>query len=1101
MANTLKLYRYLLITVLILVLSFNLLLTSLANAEPQEDDLTTIGNITDFSADGNTYTISAGEAKVRVIFYKDDMFRIWMTPDGEFTDPASDDIIVKTDFPDPDTEWSDAREYYRIDTADVVLRVYKQPLTFALYESDNQTLVWKETRGLSWDQNGTVQTLDRGEDEQFFGGGMQNGRFSHRDETIQIAVSYNWNDGGNPNAVPFYMSSAGYGVYRNTFAPGSYSFTDPVVTTHHEERFDAFYFHGSGLKDILDGYTKLTGRPFMPPIYGLELGDADCYNKDGQTTPDVLKVADGYKEHDLPIGWMLVNDGYGCGYVELEYVGDELRKRNIQLGLWTEDGLPNQEWEVGEAGVRVRKLDVAWVGRGYKFALDAAKEAYTGIEDNSDARGFVWMVEGWSGAQRYAVQWTGDQYGTWENIRFHIPTLMGSGLSGQAFTAGDIDGIFGGSPETYVRDLQWKVFNPVLMSMSGWAPTDKQPWRYGDPYTSINRKYLKLRERLMPYIYTYAAEAHRTGLPLNRAMVLEYPDDPVTWDTTTQYQYLFGESFLVAPVYEDTDVRHGIYLPKGTWIDYWNGKVYKGPTMINDYEAPLDTLPLFVKAGANIPMWPEMNSHQEKPKDPFTFDIYPKGTSRFTLYEDDGVTREYKQGAFSEQEITTTAPEDGSGDIVITVGPSVGDYDGKLDRRQYSFTVHTPEKPDSITTREGKAYQEHPSKEALDAATEGWYYDAEDRGGIVHIKTESMSTDEAFEITLHNTSAIDNLPPGEIAPAALVRIDAPEELKPGVASEATVTFLNGDDEALEDVHLSLVLPEEWEVNETSDATFNQVDAGEKVAATFEVTVPEGTSEGVYNMSARAEFKQQGRDYTTAEYGTTYVIDPYKIPQSQMTATATSEETGTDPAKHAIDGNPDTMWHTDWYLNDPLPQSITLNLGDTYFIEEVSYLPRQSGTNGNITQYKLYTSTDGENFTEVANGHWDNNSSEKIVQFPKTEASHVKLEAIQGVGGFASAAELNVFRAPPAESSAEIKVLIERFEEDGEFESESVARALKIHLTAVDRYEREEKAEKVVKHMKSFGQLLDHQKENDSISERAYNVLKAEAEYLIEKWQR
>lgn len=1101
MVHSLKGYRFFFFAVLIIMLSLSPLTEYWVKAEPQADNLTTIGDVTDFSADGNTYTVSAGEAKVRVMFYKDDMFRIWLAPDGEFTDPASDDIIVKTDFPEPETEWSDAGDYYRIDTADVVLRVYKHPLTFALYESDNKTLVWEETEGLSWDQNGTVQTLNRGEDEQFFGGGMQNGRFTHRDQTIQIAVSYNWNDGGHPNAVPFYMSSAGYGVYRNTFAPGTYSFNDPVATTHQEQRFDAFYFHGSDLKDILNSYTELTGRPFMPPIYGLELGDADCYNADGQTTPDALKVADGYKEHDLPIGWMLVNDGYGCGYVELENVGDELRKRNIQLGLWTEDGLPNQDWEVGEAGVRVRKLDVAWVGRGYKFALDAAKEAYTGIEDNSDARGFVWMVEGWSGAQRYAVQWTGDQYGTWENIRFHIPTLMGSGLSGQAFTAGDIDGIFGGSPETYVRDLQWKVFNPVLMSMSGWAPTDKQPWRYGEPYTSINRKYLKLRERLMPYIYTYAAEAHRTGLPLNRALVLEYPDDPITWDKTTQYEYLFGESFLVAPVYEDTDVRHGIYLPKGTWIDYWNGQVYKGPSIINDYEAPLDTLPIFVKAGANIPMWPEMNSHQEKPKNPFTFDIYPKGTSSFTLYEDDGVTQEYREGAYAEQEITTTAPENGSGDIHIEVGPSLGEYEGKLADRQYIFTVHTPEKPDSITNGEGETYLEQVSKEAFDAATEGWYYDAEDRGGIVHIKTASMSTEEAFTVTLHGTSAIDHLPAGEIAPAALVRMDAPEEMEPGIATEVTATFLNGGEEALEDVELSLDLPEGWVATGTNNTKFELVDAGERVSTTFLVTAPGDEAEGVYPISVRANFKQHNQSYTTAEHGTTYVINPFKIPQSQMTATATSEQAGTDPAHHAIDGNPDTMWHTDWNLRDPLPQSITLDLGDTYIINEFSYLPRQSGSNGHITQYKLYTSTDGENFTEVASGNWDNNNREKVVQFPMTEASHVKLEAIQGNGGWASAAELNVFRALlPSKNSTEMKAVVERFEEEGAFKSDSDARLLKTHLTVVNRYEEKELADKVVKHLESFKRLLDHQKENELISEMAYDILYADTETVIKNWQ-
>jgi hypothetical protein len=166
---------------------------------------------------------------------------------------------------------------------------------------------------------------------------------------------------------------------------------------------------------------------------------------------------------------MLVNDGYGCGYENLTETNELLEKNQISLGLWTESNLTKQPYEVGTAGVRVRKLDVAWIGDGYAFALSGCQVAYQGIEQNSDGRGFVWMVEGWAGAQRCSVLWTGDQKGTWENVEMHISTLHGSGLSGQAWTTGDIDGIFGGSAETYTRDLQAKVFAPVLMTMSGWG--------------------------------------------------------------------------------------------------------------------------------------------------------------------------------------------------------------------------------------------------------------------------------------------------------------------------------------------------------------------------------------------------------------------------------------------------------------------------------------------------------------------------------------------------------------------------------------------------------------------------------------------------------
>ncbi|MEU2613999.1 hypothetical protein ABZ570_20805 [Micromonospora sp. NPDC007271] len=421
-------------------------------AEPRE-----LGAVTGFQAHQATYTLIAGNARVRVVFLADDVFRIWLAPDGQFIDPANTppgdpgapdaNIVVKSDHPMPQTSWSDAGGYYALRTGAIEVRAYKSPLRFALHRADGST-VWSETRPLRWTDTTTSQTLRRGETEQFLGGGMQNGRFSHRGTTIQVARNFNWEDGGNPNSSPYYMSSAGYGVLRNTFAPGTYAFDDPVVATHSEKRFDAYYFVGD-FKTALDRYTELTGRPFLPPIYGLEYGDSDCYNRghygvdpdpgndgknhpDKQTTPDAVKIAQKFVDHDMPGGWMLVNDDYGCGYSDdlgyelvggtywgkreidpLRRTGDELRSRNIQMGLWTQSALDRQPAEVGEAGVRVRKLDVAWVGPGYRHALTACDTAHDGIEQHSDARGYAWMVEGWAGAQRCAVQWTGDTAAAW----------------------------------------------------------------------------------------------------------------------------------------------------------------------------------------------------------------------------------------------------------------------------------------------------------------------------------------------------------------------------------------------------------------------------------------------------------------------------------------------------------------------------------------------------------------------------------------------------------------------------------------------------------------------------------------------------------------
>ena len=162
--------------------------------------------------------------------------------------------------------------------------------------------------------------------------------------------------------------------------------------------------------------------------------------------------------------------------------------------------------------------------------------------------------------------------------------MIGSGLSAFNCATGDVDGIFGGSDSTYSRDLQWKCFTPVFMVMSGWAKKDKQPYIYGEPYTSINSKYLQLKMRLTPYMYTLMHEAHTTGVPAVRGLVLENQNDSVTWSTSTQYEFLLGQSFLVAPVWKPEAKRDSIYFPQGKWIDYWDGKIYRGKQWLNNYQ-------------------------------------------------------------------------------------------------------------------------------------------------------------------------------------------------------------------------------------------------------------------------------------------------------------------------------------------------------------------------------------------------------------------------------------------------------------------------------------------------------------------------------------
>ncbi|MBY0572747.1 MAG: NPCBM/NEW2 domain-containing protein [Undibacterium sp.] len=727
---------------------------------------------------GGQISIKTDQAHVlEISFLRPDLFRVWAGADGKLIgsgDKAAA-IVIKTDYSQVDVKQSDQGEYYLLQTTKAALRIYKKPLRLALYKADNKTSLWQETQSLDIGEKASFQTLSSSTDEVFFGGGQQNGQYAFKGKTLEVSYSGGWEENDRPSPAPFYMSNKGYGVLRNTWSNGTYDFRaeDFLAASHQEKRFDAYYFVGDTIKDILSSYTELTGRAKKLPRWAYEYGDADCYNdgdnikkpgtvpkgwSDGPTgkTPDViLSVAAKYREHDMPGGWILPNDGYGCGYTDLTGVVAGLKKYGFRTGLWTENGVDKIKWEVGTAGTRVQKLDVAWTGAGYQFALDANQAAAQGILDNSNSRPFLWTVMGWAGMQRYAVTWTGDQSGSWDYIRWHIPTLIGSGLSGQAYATGDVDGIFGGSPETYTRDLQWKTFTPVLMGMSGWSQNArKHPWWFDEPYRSINRDYLKLKMRLMPYMYTLAHEAEQSGAPLVRGLMWDHSTDPNANNEAYKYQFFLGKDFLVAPVYRSQAAsqgwRSGIYLPQGQWIDYWDGRVVEAGAQgkVIDYQVSLDKLPVMIKAGAILPMYPSALYDGQVPKDVLTWDIYPYGNSTFTLYEDDGETRQYQTGEQSAQTIEVHAPIGTAGNIQIDLGALQGQYQGMEKQRANHFQVHTRVQPNAVLLGELHLPQVSTRAE-FDQAKAAWFYDANHQYGVVFIKTEKRDVVRALQLQLH----------------------------------------------------------------------------------------------------------------------------------------------------------------------------------------------------------------------------------------------------------------------------------------------------------------------------------------------------------------
>ena len=225
-----------------------------------------------------------------------------------------------------------------------------------------------------------------------------------------------------------------------------------------------------------------------------------------------------------------------------------------------------------------------------------------------------------------------------------IPMCLNFGLSGQPFVGPDIGG-FIGSPtgEMYTRWLQYGVFLPLCRSHSVKGSIDKEPWVYGDEYEKINKKFIELRYQLLPFFYTEFYKASVSGIPIMRPLMLEFPDDKTTYRIDTQF--MVGENILVSPVLEAGAKTRLMYLPNGEWYDFWTREKIAGGRWI-DAKAPLDVMPVFIRAGAIVPMQQVVQYTDQAPADPLTFEIFPSAEAKGICYEDDGISFDYQKGKY-----------------------------------------------------------------------------------------------------------------------------------------------------------------------------------------------------------------------------------------------------------------------------------------------------------------------------------------------------------------------------------------------------------------------------------------------------------------------
>ncbi|WP_294372207.1 glycoside hydrolase family 31 protein [uncultured Clostridium sp.] len=498
---------------------------------------------------------------------------------------------------------------------------------------------------------------------------------------------------------------------------------------------DYYFLYGPSIKNVVKGYTYLTGTMPLPQKW--TLGYQQCrWSYD--TEKRVMEIAENFRNRDIPCDTIYLDIDYMDGYRVFTWNNERfsnpeamIKKLNemgfkvvtiIDPGVKVDkkynifkEGLENNYFATDKNGIvyvnEVWPGDAAypdflnsdvrkWWASNQKIMVDTgvsgiwndmnepasfrgplpddvmfnndgtlvqhkeihnvyghfmAKATYEGIKAATGKRPFVVTRAAYSGTQKYSTAWTGDNQSTWEHLRMSIPMLMNMGLSGMTFCGTDVGG-FGHdcTSELLSRWVQVGAFTPLFRNHSVMGTRDQEPWAFDKKTEEINRKYIKLRYKLIPYMYDMMWKSSKTGAPFIRPLLFNYQNDENTY--TISDEFLCGENVLVAPVLEQGVKCRIVYLPKGNrWIDYWTKEEFEGGQYLIKH-TPLDICPIFIKEGAVIPVYEEQNYIGEKEMNKLKLEIYlgkEKTKDVYTHYIDDGESFKYENGEYNLYRIET----------------------------------------------------------------------------------------------------------------------------------------------------------------------------------------------------------------------------------------------------------------------------------------------------------------------------------------------------------------------------------------------------------------------------------------------------------------
>lgn len=358
------------------------------------------------------------------------------------------------------------------------------------------------------------------------------------------------------------------------------------------------------------------------------------------------------------------------------------------------------------------------------LSFDALRASYP------DRRPFVLSRAGWPGIARYSAGWSGDNVASYEHLRHNIRAGLSVMISGQPYFGHDIGGFSGNvTPNLLTRWMEMAVLQPVFRNHTFSA--NREPWLFGSPNSEWNRRWMKFRYEVLPFLYSLTVDAATNGLPINLPTVFEFPGDVNTY-SLNEYDFLVGKSLLAAPVYVQSDTKRSVYLPFGANWYFWQDDAYYLGGQTIEVPASMGTLPMFVREGAIIPLGPAMDYADEVQPDSLDIHVWPRSAGTFTLYEDDGISTNHESGIWARTRFDSTP---GSNSLLVTAQAKQGPYD--TGSRDYYFVLHAVSNPVSVTIN-GVAASRFGTRDELESdATNGWSYLSP--GNLLTVKTPDSS--------------------------------------------------------------------------------------------------------------------------------------------------------------------------------------------------------------------------------------------------------------------------------------------------------------------------------------------------------------------------